>query len=237
MLTSATTKPSGSSAFPTLGEAITPQQQQAQQQQVLTTSTTSNNHTKHKKNSERNYIDPYDPLSSAVRFIDENIKFLSEYQPQSFKLKSNILDDATYNSYPSLFSFENIEVSQQSDNVLGLKLVDILAIKPVDYAASILPYLQNGPQISQQILQKSQQQLQQTPPSMTPQQLQAQLHQQQLQQQRVSSVNTPPPPGIFTPQSVPINQAGMMNNNNSNGNNSSDLLNQLINGKKVTAGS
>lgn len=248
---SAAAKTTTSSAFPTLGEATLAQSMAALSTKDSGAGTAHSSTKSNKKNLEKKYIDPYDPLSSAVRFIDDTIKFLSEYRNCHFKLRSNVIDEETYKSYPSLFSFENVPVSKTSDNTLSRKLVDMLAIKPVDHSASVLPYLQATPQADplvlhqlqqqqqqqQLLLAKQQQQLQQqvqthqqtqqpTPPGMTPQLLHA-----QLQQQR--AVNTPPPPGIFSPSNPPTNA----NQVPVTGSNSSDLLNQLINGKRISTSS
>lgn len=252
LLSSATTKSNTSSAFPTLGEATLAQSMAALSTNHSTSTSNQNNTKSNKKNSDKKYVDPYDPLSSAVRFIDETIKFLSEYKNCQFKLRSNVIDEETYKSYPSLFSYENIPVSETSDNKLGRRLVDMLAIKPVDHTASVIPYLQAAPQADphvlqqlqlqqqqqqQQLLAKQQQQYHQqsqpnlqaqhpSPPGMTPQLLHT-----QLQQQR--PINTPPPPGIFSPSNPPANA----NQKPASGSNSSDLLNQLINGKRISTSS
>ncbi|SCU80012.1 LAFA_0B07008g1_1 [Lachancea sp. 'fantastica'] len=263
----ASSKLASSSAFPTLGEATLAQSMAALSNNQPNSSNSANqggkNNKKNANNNDRKYVDPFDPLSSAVRFIDETLKMLSSYKNCEFQLRSDVIDDATYQRYPSLFSFENIPVSETSDNALGRKLVDMLAIKPVDQPASVLPYLQGTSpanpavfQLQQQqqqqqmlLVKQQQQQLQQlqqqqqqqqqqnqqqqqmsqmkvqqpTPPGMTPQLLHT-----QLQQQR--AVNTPPPPGIFSPTNPPAgpNQVPV------SGSNSSDLLNQLINGKRIS---
>ena len=106
----------------------------------------------------------------------------------------------------------------------------MLAIKPVDHMSSLLPLIQKStptmlpPGIAvQQAQMMQQQQLQQ-------QQLQQQqLQQQQLQQQQLQQLplqmQMQGQPGISP-------QASVMNQSQSN---SSDLLNQLIHGKKQAA--
>lgn len=105
------------------------------------------------------------------------------------------------------------------------KLVEILAIKPIDYSASVVQFLQSvnvGANDSSAITEnmKASSQL-------------IRLQTVQPQIQPPLNVSTPPP-GIFGPQNkVPMQQQQM---GETSSRNSSDLLNQLINGRKIIAG-
>lgn len=233
----ALTKTSSLTSFPTLGEAINT----AISSQLTNSSTNNNslvntNPSKNKRNNEKRYEDPFDPLMSAVKVLDETIKTISDYHTRDYNLRTNIIDESVYLSYPPLFSFENIDIADKSAGILASKLADMLAIKPIDYQASILPFSQNGSQVSQHILHQAhhyeQQQL--TPSGITPQQVHPQLYQQQHLHNM--TINTPPPGMFLNMSQHPINphitSTPVNNSNNNNNNNSTDLLNQLINGKK-----
>lgn len=179
-----------------------------------------------KKNStEKEYVDPYDALDSAIRFLDQKLQFLSEYRPHEVKLKSNIISDDVYNRYPSLFSWENIEVSKESDNTLAKKLIDVLTIKPIDNSSSVLNFLQN---VNIPMVQPM--------TGTTPIQQHQQLHHPQ-QQQGQPQMNTSLPPGMFAPQQQMSMQQGQQPQSieGNQTSNSTDFLNQLINGRRVTA--
>lgn len=178
-----------------------------------------------KKKGEKTYEDPYDPMATCVKFLDQTFKFLSDIPERSYTFNSNLLDDETYQSYPSLFSFEKIGCSEQSEGVLGAKLCDLLTIKPVDHMSSLLPFIQNkatptmlppGIAVQQpQLVQQQKQQLQQQQLQQQQQQLSLQM---QLQAQQGMAQQGMAQQVMSQPQS-----------------NSSDLLNQLIHGKKQTA--
>lgn len=221
--------------LPTLGETLGQQQQQQQQQQHGNNNENSSSHSKKKqqdKSNGKDYADPYDALGSAVAFLDQRIDWFSNYKSHEFNLQTNLVDDETYSKYPSLFSWENLETSEQTDQTLTRKLVDILAINPVDYSASVISFLQNASASTNLTSNASNTPVaaaaaaaaaaNSTPAATTtplPQQIQ--LHQQApppaamvaaaatggpQHQQHPLNVNTPPPPGIFTPQQVALHQ-------------------------------
>ncbi|AGO11710.1 AaceriADL064Wp [[Ashbya] aceris (nom. inval.)] len=263
---SAISKVSSSTAFPTLGEAINTPAPAFNGVQATASTCNQNGSSKNKKNNDtKTYEDPYDPLCSAVKFIDDTINFLSDYKCVSYRLRSGLIDDATYASYPSLFSFSNIDISDESEGILGRKLIDMLAVKPWDQISATFPAVNDmSPQLQRQVLR--QQQMTTTPKQQQSAQMQrnipdpnaqvspaSQLQQQQRshsqsqqdlpqeppfsqQQQHRAVVNTPPP-GMFV-QNGQISQAQSVPHMvaQTRSNNSTDLLNQLINGKKVTAG-
>lgn len=157
--------------------------------------------------------------------MDARLHSLSNYQKRPISIKSNIIDEETYKKYPSLFSWDKIETSKKSDNTLANKLVEILAIKPIDYTASVVQFLQSvNVGVNDNITI--------TDNTKTPTQpIRLQTVSQQIQPPL--NVSTPPP-GIFGPQhKVPIQQQQM---GDTSSRNSSDLLNQLINGRKIIAG-
>lgn len=228
-------KNSSSHNLPTLGETLSQHQQQQQQQHGHNNDNSHNKKKQHDKSNGKDYFDPYDALGSAVTFLDQRINWFSNYKNHEFKLQNNLVDDETYSRYPSLFSWENLETSEQSDQTLTRKLVDILAINPVDYSASVISFLQNASASTNLTSNASN-----TPvaaaaaaaaangtpgASTTPLPQQIHIHQQsvapvaaatggqQQQQQQHQhqhhhplNVNTPPPPGICTPQQLALHQ-------------------------------
>ncbi|CCE65221.1 hypothetical protein TPHA_0K00870 [Tetrapisispora phaffii CBS 4417] len=181
-------------------------------------------------NNDKDYIDPYDSLVRAVDFINSRIQFLSEYKPREIKLRSDIIDDETYNRYPSLFSWSNIEASETSDNTLTRKLIDILTVKPAETDNHVMSFLQN---VNAALPAVQQQQQQQTPIMQN-----QKMYQGQVAQPQQMNMNTVPPPGIFGPQKnqLPVRQPPQTHIEQSNPSaNSTDFLNQLINGRKVSA--
>lgn len=212
------------------------------------TENTSHNSSNKKKNSDKDkdYVDPYDSLSNAVRFLDDRIQSLSNYKNVPLSLKSSILDDATYKKYPSLFSWDNIEPSNKSNNVLTKKLIEVLAIKPIDYSASVIQFLQsvnanainipsgaidpnmvNGAAtgrtpVAQNVTPLQPQAMNAPPPGMFPVQ-----HDINMQIQAQSQAQQAQAPQQFSQHGTPVPEIGSTN--------STDLLNQLIKGRKVVA--
>ncbi|AMD19986.1 HCL165Cp [Eremothecium sinecaudum] len=280
---SALSKASSSNAFPALGEGINIAGNIPSSASVATPSNCNQpgSSSRNKKNSEKQNENPSDPLGSAVKFIDDTINFLSNYQCIDYKLTAGIIDDETYASYPPLFSYANIDVSEESEGILGRKLIDMLAIKPADHVATSFPsqqevspqmqqhhqqlqgsqkqlqqqqlqqlqQLQHLQQLQQQQLQQQQQQqlqlhqttqqaaaAQHNSSDATPQHLNSELHLHHGQQQTKSMVNSPPP-GMFIHNNQQNQNIGAVPHTGaqSRSNNSTDLLNQLINGKKVAA--
>lgn len=198
----------------------------------------SSGHKKKQHNANgKEFIDPYDALGSAVRFLDSRIAALSNYRIQDIQLKSDLVDEETYRSYPSLFSWNNIETSEESNGELTKKLVDILAINPVDHSASVISFLQNAsasanndPSVRTPL-----------PQHILPQQ--APQAGSQAQQQLPLNISTPPPPGMFAAQHIALQQQQQQQQrqqqqskaDNGGPNNSTDFLNQLINGRRVAA--
>ncbi|CCF60704.1 hypothetical protein KAFR_0L00960 [Kazachstania africana CBS 2517] len=180
----------------------------------------STSHHNKKKNAtnEKQYCDPYDSLNIAVKFLDERITELSNYENKRTKLRSNIIDESQYKNYPSLFSWDNIEPSEKSDNVLSKKLVEILSIKPIDYSASVVEFLQ-----SVNVNNGTDRQDDNS--------IQEQQQQQVISEQQTPVAHANLPPGIFPQQfTQPQTKTEPLPSN------SSDLLNQLINGRRVVAG-
>lgn len=191
------------------------------------------NHNTHDKE----FVDPYDALSSAVRFLDSRINALSHYKTQNIQLKADLVDQETYDSFPSLFSWSNIEPSEESSGELTKKLVDILAINPVDHSASVVSFLQNA-SASANNDPNARTPL---PQNILPQQSQGAS---QAPQHRPLNVSTPPPPGMFAAQHIALQQQQQhqhqhqhqrQQQDNGGSNNSTDFLNQLINGRRVAA--
>ncbi|PJP10022.1 CCR4-NOT core ubiquitin-protein ligase subunit MOT2 [Saccharomyces cerevisiae] len=226
-------KNSSSINLPTLNDSLGHHTTPTTENTITSTTTTTNtNATGHSHGSKKKqslaaeeYKDPYDALGNAVDFLDARLHSLSNYQKRPISIKSNIIDEETYKKYPSLFSWDKIEASKKSDNTLANKLVEILAIKPIDYTASVVQFLQSvNVGVNDNITI--------TDNTKTPTQpIRLQTVSQQIQPPL--NVSTPPP-GIFGPQhKVPIQQQQM---GDTSSRNSSDLLNQLINGRKIIAG-
>lgn len=238
---SSLSKASSSAAFPTLCQAISNTSVTVPMNIASTAymPITPNSNVKSKKNSDLNHEDSYDPLGSAVKFIDETINFLSDYHCINYRLRFGLIDDEVYSSYPSLFSFTNINVEPKSDGVLGRKLIDMLTIKPVE-RNPIMHYSQQ--EIFSQVYQhKGTEQnppIQHVPSDLTPRHLNSELHLQSTQQQQ-NSTNNPPVSGMFiqNDQVTQIQSVSPISHSSTQlrSNNSTDLLNQLIKGKKVTA--
>lgn len=217
-----------------------------------------------KKNAtiDNDYVDPYDTLNSAVEFLDSRINALSNYETHQLSFKPNVLDDSVYKKYPQLFSWDNVEISKNSKGTMTKKLVETLAFKPVDYSLSVIEFLKQNASViaalnsnansalaQQKQLQQQQQSQQQQQAHL--QQLQQQ-HMQQMQQQQQQqmknklqqqsilqqhpqlNLNNPPPPGMFTPQNIPI-QLQQQQQTSSENMPSNDFLNQLINGRRTAA--
>ena len=194
----------------------------------------SHNKKKHNATIEQNYVDPYDSLGSAVTFMDDTIKKFSKYQNRPIKLKSSIIKNPAYNNYPSLFTWNNVEPSKKCDKILTKKLIDILAIKPTDHSSSVLQFLQsvsnaNGNNING-TMQLPLDGSELSSNSGTP--LPQNNISLQMQQQGLNVRNQP---SIFP--NVGGNPETMTKDTSSPtpSNNSSDLLNQLINGRGVAA--
>ncbi|CAL9728955.1 general negative regulator of transcription subunit 4 [Monosporozyma unispora] len=215
-----------------------------------TTSTKENNNKKKTNSSGKKYVDPYDAAGSAVRFLDSRIQLLSHYENHSIELRDNLLDDEEYSKYPSLFSWDNIKTSKKSNNILRDKLISVLATKPIDYSASVIQFLQsvsaNGVVPITNVPSTVNSQNTTSPSFQGNENL---LNEQgnnntntmlQQPQQGSNVTNPPPPPGIYPmgqqPQQnqTPQSQTSPMGENGST--NSTDLLNQLIKGRKVSAG-
>ncbi|SMN19931.1 similar to Saccharomyces cerevisiae YER068W MOT2 Subunit of the CCR4-NOT complex, which has roles in transcription regulation, mRNA degradation, and post-transcriptional modifications [Maudiozyma saulgeensis] len=209
---------------------------------TTTSSTTTNekSHGKKKNNNtttEQNYVDPYDSLGSAVKFMDETIKKFSSYENCNIKLKSSVTKNPTYHNYPSLFTWKNVEPSKKCDKILTKKLIDILAIKPTDYSTSVLQFLQS--------VSNSNANNPNTTPLPLP--LDGELSSSSGTPLPQSNINLQiqPPQGINVGRTMPTSPPGMFSNGNTPDglgkdnstptNNSSDLLNQLINGRSVAA--
>lgn len=224
-------------------------------------STRENNKKKNNNNApEKKYVDPYDSSRTAVEFLDSTIQFLSNYENHEIKFKDNLIDDEEYSKYPSLFSWNNIKTSEKSEYILRDKLIGILATKPVDYSASVIQFLQsvgasgvvpitalpnsvsNNPNPTSPSFQNNENLL--NDQGLTNKNVLLQLQ----QQQGLSTATPPPPPGIY-----PMNQMqqvqqkqpqkGQRQGHDSNQlphmhetgiTNSTDLLNQLIKGRKIT---
>ncbi|SJM85792.1 probable General negative regulator of transcription subunit 4 [Zygosaccharomyces bailii] len=246
-------KNSSAHNLPTLGEALGQQHHQAAIHANNNSHNSSGghnsnnindnqgNHSKKKHQDKANgkdHVDLYDALGSAVTFLDQRINWFSHYKNRPFRLEANLVDEETYKRFPSLFSWDNLETSEESDQVLTRKLVDILAINPVDYSASVISFLQNASASTN--LSSSTGPGTPFPPNIH---LQQQAPPPPAQhQQRPLNVNTPPPPGMFTPQHVAVQQQQQQHQQqpmpaeNSSAPNSADFLNQLINGRRVAAG-
>lgn len=218
-VSAAFSKSNTSTAFPTLSTSLGDAVQSAgpstpiTSTSMQTTNTSSSSNTK--KKGEKTYRDPYDPLVTCVKFLDETLDFLSCLPEKKYSFKCGLLDDRTYKSYPSLFSYENIDCvdTSESQNVLGKKLGDMLAIRPVDHVSSLLPFIRKSTPTM-------------LPPGIAVQQPKLPQHPQQQQQPQIPfqlQVQSQP---SMTPQPVVMNQSQS---------NSSDLLNQLIYGKKQAA--
>ena len=118
-------KNSSAHNLPTLSHSLNQSSSQTQQEQ-----TTGGGHKKkHQNSNDKEFIDPYDSLGSAVRFLDARITSLSEYKNQDIHLKSDLIDEETYQRYPSLFSWDKIEVSEESDGDLTEKISRYLGNK------------------------------------------------------------------------------------------------------------
>ncbi|AQZ10231.1 MOT2 (YER068W) [Zygosaccharomyces parabailii] len=245
-------KNSSAHNLPTLGEALGQQHHQAAIHANNNSHNSSGghnsnnindnqgNHSKKKHQDKANgkdHVDLYDALGSAVTFLDQRINWFSHYKNRPFRLEANLVDEETYKRFPSLFSWDNLETSEESDQVLTRKLVDILAINPVDYSASVISFLQNASASTN--LSSSTGPGTPFPPNIH---LQQQAPPPAQHQQRPLNVNTPPPPGMFTPQHVAVQQQQQQHQQqpmpaeNSSAPNSADFLNQLINGRRVAAG-
>lgn len=256
-------KPTSSSNLPTLGDALNNHSNLHEFNSnippsafVATTSknniqNTSSNTTNNKKknvNTEKVHVDPYDSLNNAINFFNTTLDHLNKYETKHFQLRSNLLDEEEYASYPSFFTWDKIPNSKKSKNLLRDKLVDILATKPVDYSSSVIQFLQsvNTATVS--------------PPMNSTDEI-ANINTGTNNvlnnvSQKVNNViqppiniSTPPPPGIYplTPSSqiAGVNGSILPTNNinrqtsiseNSGSTNSTDLLNQLIKGRKIVAG-
>lgn len=217
-------------------------------QNLSSYSGTSNSTKDKKKNSnahsQKETLNPYDALGTAVRGLDRSIRELSEYKNRPLRLRSKIIDDETYNKYPAWFSWDTVPVDDTSDGTLTRKLVATLSIKPVDYSASVMEFVQSvnktAPSgILPETLQTENEPPHQlnsnlTVPAAVPGPIPPYLQQvQQGQQGPMGAIHTPPPPGMFPPSS----QNSAMNPQPDQTNqNSIDLLNQLINGRGVAAG-
>ena len=221
-------------------------------------STRENNKKKNNSNvPEKKYMDPYDSSRTAVKFLDSRIQFLSNYGNHEIKFRKNLIDDEEYSKYPSLFSWNNIKTSEKSENILRDKLISILATKPVDYSASVIQFLQNvgssGVNPIGTLPNSVGNNLNTTSPSI--QNNESMLNKQgvannnvlvQLQQQGLNTA-TPPPPGIYPINHVQqqqqqqeaqvLNSTQIPHTHEIGTTNSTDLLNQLIKGRKVATSS
>ena len=203
---------------------------------------------------EKKYVDPYDSSRTAVNFLDSRIQFLSNYENHEIKFRDNLIDDEEYSKYPSLFSWNNIKTSEKSENILRGKLISILAAKPVDYSASVIQFLQSVGSSGVDPITTLPNSVGNNPNATSPssQNNDSMLNEHgftnknvllQLQQQGLNTA-TPPPPGIYpmshmqqqqhiqTPDSTQIPHTHEIGTTNS-----TDLLNQLIKGRKVATSS
>lgn len=217
-----------------------------------------NNKKKNNNNaSEKKYEDPYDSSRTAVNFLDSRIEFLSNYENHAIKFRDNLIDDEEYSKYPSLFWWNNIKTSEKSEHVLRDKLISILATKPVDYSASVIQFLQsvgasgvvpittlpnsvsNNPNPTSPSFQNNETLLNEQ--GLTNKNVLLQLQ----QHQGLNTATPPPPPGIYpmnqmqqAQQTQPQKGQGQDSNqllhiHETGITNSTDLLNQLIKGRKV----
>jgi CCR4-NOT transcription complex subunit 4 len=241
-----------SSAFPSLAESATLQQMQQQQ------------HEQKRKQKQQNsqHNDEFNSETAALSFLDEMVTLLKTPGPLDYKIKSDLLSD-DIKSFPNLFAFVPIQTAATpKDDELTLKLVHSLISKPQvqppvipQTTAQQTPYqapvtlnqqIPSQPQqvysqssvaqalLQQQLLQQQQQQQQQQKQQLAQPQSAAQLlFQEQMLQQTLlnkatndrSYAATPPPPGLF--QAAPVNEQV--------GGTASELLNHLMNGKKISA--
>ncbi|CAL9734085.1 general negative regulator of transcription subunit 4 [Monosporozyma servazzii] len=220
-------------------------------------SSTKENITNNKKKtnaSENKHVDPYDATTSAVNFLDSRIQILSHYENHSIELRNNLIDDDEYSKYPSLFSWDNIKSSKKSENILRDKLIDVLATKPIDYSASVIQFLQS-------VSANGVVPITTLPPAMNNQNTVSPSFQGNensmneqgniiVPQQGLNVSNPPPPPGIYPmgqqqqqqhqqqqqQQQNHVPQAQTSSGGDNGTTNSTDLLNQLIKGRKVVAG-
>lgn len=192
-----------------------------------------------KKNAaaEKEYVDIYDSLASAGKFVDERVKYFTEYKKRPIKLRSDLFGGAdteqqkAVNEYPSLFSWTGIESAKTSDGALLRRLVDILAIKPVDYSASVVQFLQT---MNQQVSANGAR-------GSNPMVDAGVLGQRADQTAGVATTQSPAnsfvtprdqvPVTVATASTVPM--APGLKSPSIQTNNSADLLNQLINGRRV----
>lgn len=217
------------------------------------TQNTQNNNTNNKKknvNIEIEHIDPYDSLNSAVNFFNSTLNNLDKYETKQFQLRSNLLDEDEYAAYPSFFTWNKISNSKKSKNVLRDKLIDILATKPVDYSTSVIQFLQSVNTSSISPNMNVNEEIVVNNGNNNPNNVLNNVSQKVNNAiQPPINISTPPPPGIYPltqssqiagangtmlPTSNMNRQASINENNGST--NSTDLLNQLIKGRKIVAG-
>lgn len=263
--TAAVSSPTIESAFPTLAESTSLQQLQQQQQLLHHQQQQQQRKQKLNSQNQSFINEFNVETSSALFIEDTVHFMNSLPNITSFGINKNLVNKfGIHSPFPDMFTTVNATANSSKESSLTDKFVDSLIPRTLAPPSAYLEYLnlqsqqpsqvqaqaqaqaqappqQPQPQFpSQQELQYLQQ-LQQQQLQQQQQQLQQQQQQQQLQQQLQQIKNdrqftaTPPPPGLFNPQTQSHTPTmGHAEPHPVNGT-ASELLNHLMNGKKISA--